>query len=423
MNINLSVICDSCGERTNCRIGMSNRAEQPLRFVCKDCSQPIDIIIGPESFEFSGATQIIDDKPFDEETNFVDLHLDFPVYFEKYEMGMTPFMRASMRIDQQAMAIHNMRLRYLDEHSGSDKTLAVLSKHYMRAKLTPFRLISAKAFDVELTSEAPEDVNAALYSVLAKAMWPFSYPGENENSVDLFMKTIHQTSQTSRTPLESFIKEMIESKFLNSLQTDCLSIYPKILRAELPFRPVLFLDFDYEYHANPIPMRISTDDFENFKDLYKDICEIISRQFILVAGVNNLLKRSDHNTFLPGIGHPAGGRDYTPSSLDAFADVSFGNKLNFIDDNWYGLMDDSANNQIRNAIAHYKTEYDDVTQVVTYYPKLEGIERKTARTISFLEFMRHCLIAYREMHRLHHLIKALFYYKFLLLEKEQPGAD
>jgi hypothetical protein len=94
-----------------------------------------------------------------------------------------------------------------------------------------------------------------------------------------------------------------------------------------------------------------------------------------------------------------------------------GSKQDLIDDCWYDVLDGSLSNQLRNAIAHYKTEYDEVTQLVTYYPKREGMAQDQGEQIYFLEFVRRLLVTYREMHRLHHLIKSLFYYYFLIMKK------
>jgi hypothetical protein len=45
VNIYITVECETCGEKTNCRIGMSNREEQPFRFCCQSCGSPIDMIL------------------------------------------------------------------------------------------------------------------------------------------------------------------------------------------------------------------------------------------------------------------------------------------------------------------------------------------------------------------------------------------
>ena len=421
MNINITLRCHSCGEPTNCRIGMSNRSVQPLRFACQTCAQTIDLTIRPTSADILGADQIETMQPFDQETNFVDLHLDFPVTFEKYVMGETPFMRAAQRIGHEEMQHHAQRLRYLDEHHDDQRVFATVLKHYTRDKRTPFKLVAQKRFDIEVASEKPEDFNAALYNLLAVMMWPFALPGANEDAVDLFLTMLRPIHSNSRSALRKFVEEIVETRFLMTLQHDCLSIYPRVLNAELALRPALFLDFDEEYKSAPLAMRVSTDEFQSYKDLYKDIAELVSRQFVLVAAVNNLHKRADHDTFMPEVGLTASGRDFTPANLNEFAKVDFGRKMGFIDDPWYDMQDGAADNQLRNAIAHFKTEYDEVSQVITYHPRKDGLEASAPRTLSFLEFMRRILIAYREMHRLHHLIKALFYYQYLHINGESDG--
>ena len=416
MNINATLRCESCGELTNCRFGMSNRDVQPLRLACQSCGQVIDVTFGPTSTSIEGAKQIETSAPFDSETNFVDLHLDFPVEVGKYVMGQTPFLRAAQRIGVENIEIHRARLEYLDNHRDDRKTFGILLKHYMRGKTTPFKIICKRTFDIELATEKPEDVNASLYDLLVKMMWPFFLAGENQQSVDMFLTTMRELHDSCKVSLEQFVANVIDLGFLTKLQHDCLNIYPRILAAELALRPALFLDFDDEYRNGPIAMRVSADNFGNYKDLYKDIAEIISHQFALVAAINNLLKRSDHDAFLPKIGMTKSGKDFTPRKLDDYVKVDFGRKLDFIDDSWYQMQDDAADNQLRNAIAHFKTDYDDISQTIIYYPGRDGLEAKGEKGISFLEFMRRTLIAYREMHRLHHLIKAIFYYRFLFID-------
>ncbi|MDA5312400.1 hypothetical protein ID101_17560 [Vibrio cholerae] len=182
------------------------------------------------------------------------------------------------------------------------------------------------------------------------------------------------------------------------------------MAGELAFRPALFLDFDPDYDKELVAFRVSTDDFQKYKDLYKDISEVLSRQLILVAGINNIIHRKDHNKF-KDIGKT------TPKSLNDFADLPYGFKVAHLDECWYEIGEDAINNQLRNSIAHVKAEYDDVSQIITYYPKKEGIKQEKAESIYFIDFMRKILISYREMHRLHQLIKCMFNYEYLMRKK------
>ncbi|WP_041634834.1 hypothetical protein [Magnetospirillum gryphiswaldense] len=400
---------------------MSNRAEQPLRFCCPDCGQPIDIVIGGKHAGVSGASEIEAMGPFDDGTNFVDLHLDFPVHFGKYVMGDTPFMRAVSRIGAENIHLHNARLQRLDATYTTFGFFETLLKLYVRERWVPFKNAIERRFDGTVVSDKMQDRNAALYDVIAVTMWPFAKPGQALEDIEQYMKVQLHLANTQKLSFGAFIDEILDTGFLKNMQVACLGIYPRILKAELPLRPALFLDFDTEYQNQAIPMRISADQFDTFKDLYKDITEIISRQFVLVAGINNLLKRGDHNAFKPEIGLTKSGRDLTPNSLHAFADVAFGQKDDLIDDNWFSFGDQAADNQLRNAIAHCKTDYDEITQNITYHPRKEGMRQEKSEEIYFIEFMRRVLIAYREMNRLHQLIKSLFYYYYLIHAAENSG--
>lgn len=48
---------------------------------------------------------------------------------------------------------------------------------------------------------------------------------------------------------------------------------------------------------------------------------------------------------------------------------------------------------------------------------MEGMRQEKSEKMSFLLFMRQLLISYREMHRLHQLIRCLFFLHFIILSR------
>lgn len=370
-----------------------------------------------EEGSIKGAERVEGRTPFDADTNFVDIHLDFPVSFEPYEMGMTPFMRALIGAGEGAMQIHGARLHHLNTQLPNFRKFGTLLKLYRNEKSLPFKLNIEKTFKISVASDKPQDVNAALYSLISYMMAAHEFPGQSAEDVEDFVGTLFEIATDKGDALNEFVTLIVDNKFLKNLQIDALEIYPRMLNAELAIRPALFLDFDAGYAENPVPMRVSAMDFEQFKDLYKDIAEVLGRQLVLVAGVNNLLKRGDANKFAPVL--TKSGKNRAPATLDKFADIPLGSKDKFIDDPWHEPLEGAISNQLRNAIAHNKAEYDEITQKITYFSKKEGMDQDQAQEIYFLEFVRAMLISYREMHRLHHLIKALFYYKYLILDESE----
>jgi hypothetical protein len=366
MNFNISVACDTCETQTNCRLGMSNRKHQPLRFRCQECGSPIDITMTPDfenagmDIKVSGAAQI-ETKSFEPGVNFVDMHLDFPVSFGEYKMGQTPFMRASMRVGHQAMQIHAMRVNYLNDVYENEKVIREIFTLYSNKKSDLFKKKVLSFLGSEMECDTELDQNRALYHAIERSFFPFSEPEKNVDATTLFTKELIALEETDKDPLHKFINEIVSSGFLKNIQTDCLEIYPRIIDIELMLRPALFLDFDDKYDGNQAPFRVSAHEFIEVKDLYKDISEIISRALILVAGINNIKKRNSHDTFLNTAG--------APLNLNKYADFPLGRKLDYIDDSWYPLDNDVLDNQLRNSVANYKAEYDEITQMITYFPK------------------------------------------------------
>jgi len=63
---------------------------------------------------FNGAVRVEGKSPFDNSNPFIDLHLNFPAYMGKYEMGMTPFMSAVSQVSLGDHQLHNARLNALN---------------------------------------------------------------------------------------------------------------------------------------------------------------------------------------------------------------------------------------------------------------------------------------------------------------------
>ena len=409
MNHNIYVKCDVCGAKTHCRVGLSNREHQPIRFRCQGCGSPIDVVVTLDHEQVTSdiavdGAQMVEGKAFEGGDHFVDLHLDFPVSFGKYVMGFTPFMMATQRIGHQNMQIHAMRMNWLNEVHQIEPQIKALFTLYANEKHDLFRQKVWEFLDTRMPCDTQLDINRALYYAIEKAFFPFSEPGKNVDTVVEITKLQMRLAKRDKAALDAFVQEIVDTKFLGNVQTDCLEIYPKVIDLELMFRPALFLDFDKTYGGNTY-YRVSAHEFDEVKDLFKDIAEIMSRAVVLVAGLNNLDRRGDHNKFAPA--------KNAPTSLKEFAEWPLGLKLAQLDNCWYHINASDIDHRLRNSIAHYKAECDEVTQVITYYPKKEGLEQAVPFQLHFLDFSRKILCMFREMHRLNHLTKCLFVYYYL----------
>ncbi|WP_445572077.1 hypothetical protein [Pseudomonas sp. E102] len=413
--------CETCEGDIDCRIGFSNRKTQPLSFPCPHCDALIEITLflnDSPSFKLNG---VINDPEkrygmFDGRNPFIDLHLDFPVWSTTYVPGHTPYLMAiqKMRKDPQEGAresdyLHfQQRLNHLNElHEKSKDLKRTLRLYYGENK----KLFVKKA--EEFTEEklertlAMEDINLALYRLISTTFLPFIDPISTANFTSEISDLVVDIGTKNKQAFDDFMDEIISTNFLANLQRDCLEIYPRILNAEIALRPALFMDFVEEQPDNRISGKISTKDFNEYKDLYKDITEILGKQLSLVAAINNIIHRQNHNKFKPKDGGAL-------SSISKFADKTLSEKFKYLDDCWFKFDDAALNTGARNAIAHYATEYDEKTQIIQYFSEKEGLKQEKPQEMFFLEFMRMLLIAFREMHYLHHVIKSLFYYEFII---------
>ncbi len=303
---------------------------------------------------------------------------------------------------------HSSRLNILNEIYPKSEELKRIINLYHGANKQLFQKRASEFLGEEQEqSILQQDLNATLYRVIAKAFFPFVVFEHGKEISEELPKLLFGLD---REQLDSFIEDIFSSGFLTTLQRDCLRIYPRVFDVEIPFRPALFLDFFEDEQSDLVAARVSSQDFFSLKDLYKDILEIIARQIVLVAGINNLYHRGNSNSFKAIDGG-------TLSSLQKLSEKTLSDKFKYLDDSWYNLAVTDLNLGLRNAIAHNNINYDAGTQTVTYYPEGGRLAATEGKEISFLAFMRSLLLAFREMHNLHHVIKSLYYYKLLIHDR------
>lgn len=411
--------CLVCDTVIDARIGMSNRDIQPFQFACPNCENSITFTIGVEEPTFNGA-EPIETKNFGSVNPFIDLHLDFPVGFGKYEIGKTAFLKVTRAIGQENYLMLNSRLDGMNYiYKYRDKLQRVITQ-YKQGNYNTFSNIMKELPTLKKPRSLKiQDILSALYTATSVMSFPFTIHAHNAEISEEMPKFLHHIQQSNRKQLNDFLDDIIKSEFLKSLHFDCLSLYPKMLDFELPSRPALYYDYDKQTDLSLIPARVSTAEFDDCNNFYKDLSEVFSRQLVIVAGLNNLLKRGDYNNFDNSVRlNKKGDLIKGFSSLNEYANIDIGAKINGLDDSFY-LVDMSAlDNQLRNGIAHYKYEYKESTQIITYYYAKEGMGRTKYNELSFMAFTRKLLLLFREVHSINHIIKTLYFYCIFIAKKK-----
>ncbi|SDF72411.1 hypothetical protein SAMN05216571_101394 [Onishia taeanensis] len=337
-------------------------------------------------------------------------------------MGETPYLMAFEEVEknsedhvvaQRKMHDFTMKLDILNEmHEKADEVRRLINLYSGKNKQL-FQLRASQFLEKpENKSLLPQDVNATLYLVIAKAFFPFTVFGQGKEISSAMPRLMNGLDQDK---LDEFVLSLEQSSFLPTLHRDCIKLYPRIFYAELPLRPALFLDMTRHAGTEKVATKISSQDFLTLKDLYKDIIEVVNRQLVLVAGLNNLQHRGGADSFKAIDGGSL-------SSLRKFSEKTLSNKFKYLDDCWFNLSGEVFNLGLRNAIAHNNIDYDVSSQVITYYPEGGRLEEPIARKMVFLDFMQLLLDSFREMHNLNHVMKSILYYKYLVYDRRYSSS-
>ncbi|EKF9596115.1 hypothetical protein O1C65_003513 [Vibrio cholerae] len=400
MNLNMGILeCEECQDTFSCRIGMSNRHTQEFSITCKNCGSIASIVIAEDkNISRTGVRKVGVRAEEGNSSYHLDLHLDFPVFESESWHPFSPFMLSALMGGESAVAQHAYNMSSLNDISSRYNFIKNTLNFYERKKYDLFARNTNEYLKIESVVSTDIGAEMLLFRLLFDLLDPFLSASEVNYDIDNYTKAISNISSSKLTP---FLKEVTTNKATDNCIFDAIKIYKSVLEKEVIFRPALFLDLDRNHSKSKLPYRISSEGFESIQDLFKDISEVLSRQLSFVAGINNLIKRGSHDDFL--VVKSKKGIVLSPSSLQKFADLDFGKKLEFIDDSWYKISKDVADNQLRNSTAHFKWDYDSVNQKVTYFPKKEGLDRLQSKEISLLDYTNKILASFRLMHRLNYL--------------------
>lgn len=396
------------------RIGFSNQERQTFRFACVKCASPIIINLAVD-FEnitweekIEGGTEVKGIQPdkVDPSDQFVDLHLDFPTYYGKYEMGITPFIRASTKLKENLIPYQNI-LGLLQAAVDDTDSINAIIRFYLAGNIKLFEKNIRDYFDEkQFPCKKPVDINRALYQFFYIAFMAITDPIGLANFVESAHQKLYKLYQANKKSFGLFLEHIIQVGFLENVQRDCLELYPRVLEANEILRPALYYEFVDDENKETC-LRVGNSDFLKHKGLFQDMSEVISRQLVLIAGINNIGKRGQYDLFDPKI-------QKHPKSLDEFANHPFGARSKYIDDSFWGdIATTVTTNHLRNAIAHYKVEYNESTQEIKFYYKLEGMKQEQHEKMTYMDFTVTLLESFRWMNKFNHLIKMLYVFWYL----------
>lgn len=162
--------------------------------------------------------------------------------------------------------------------------------------------------------------------------------------------------------------------------------------------PVFGMDFYESKTSNELDEKgITTVSFEELKQFYLDVYEVITEMMDLIVAYNNLKYRGNFQIMKE--------RRKDVVKLEDFKKKSKGEKLGFLDgtEDYDKLVYPNLNNKLRNAIGHNSYKVNAKKQEIIYYPR--GVEdSKSALRVSLKSFTRSCWDIFQSLINLSELI-------------------
>ncbi|HBM2658548.1 TPA: hypothetical protein LUY57_004880, partial [Enterobacter asburiae] len=135
-------------------------------------------------------------------------------------------------------------------------------------------------------------------------------------------------------------------------------IYSNIYSNEEFFRPSIFLS-DYSstnYKKGKSPLRLVSEKVEVILNIYKDLTEVISKQYILIVGLRNIEESDNYDTFKMNYVRTRKGKVFI-NNIAEFSELDLGMKARFMKGSYFEKDLKIISNKIRNSIAHNNWEY------------------------------------------------------------------
>lgn len=424
MNWNLGQLeCVFCNAQFNCSIGLSNKETvQIFSFCCHQCSGILSIEINPTKhtdYKLINADRV--ERPEKGFLNLksVRLHLDFPAVITDSWIPFSPFTIAALMLSKGANIEHyravtselnfysvnilTLKSIFNFHKNGQAKQLYLASNTLLREKfesVVGVDLDYIKSMTV-LDNITIRDLDVIFYKTLLVISEVLTQ-GENPDHAIKALSSYF--TSLDREKVCAFHSYLSGNNHLRSSAATINNIYSDIFSNEEFFRPSIFLS-DYSempFEGQKSPLRLVSEKVGVILNIYKDLVEVISKQYIVIVGLRNIKESKHYDVFKKRTVKMRWG-NVSANNLAEFSSLDLGMKTKFMEGCLYYHELKSISSRIRNSIAHNNWEYSELTQKVTFrFAKNvdEKTDHKNSQTKTMLEVNREVIGLFRLMHKL-----------------------
>lgn len=431
MNWNLGQLeCGFCNSQFNCSIGLSNKKTvQTFSFCCHQCSGILSVEIDPTKHadcKLINVNRI--ERP---EKGFfglksVRLHLDFPAMVTDSWMPFSNYTIAALALKDDVNIDHfkfvTSELNFYSENiltlqsifnfhkNGRTKQLYLASYKLLREE---YEVIVGVDLDYINSMTVLDNITSRdLDVIFYKTLFGISVALNKGENPDHEMRELEPYfSGLNKDRLYEFHSYLSNNNHLRKTSETVNKIYSDIFSNEEFFRPSIFLS-DYSemsYKNRKSPLRLVGEKVGVILNIYKDLVEVISKQYVVLVGLRNIKTSKSYNVFKNKKVSLRSGV-VSVNSLAEFSSLDLGVKTKFMVGCLYYNELQKISSKIRNSIAHNNWEYNDLAQEVTFrFSKNvdEKPNQKNSQTKTMLEVNGDVIQMFRLLHKLN-IVNYLF---------------
>lgn len=205
--------------------------------------------------------------------------------------------------------------------------------------------------------------------------------------------------QGNSETFEPFFDYLYNDFDLHKVTSDGFLLLKRFLQHFSYYIPVICLSyFDEGAISRPYGNQfyITTVDFDRVKQTYADSYEWLSKILTIYMGIENIHRRNDFNS-MPNVPKH---NTKNINSLSDFYHAANATKKDFVDTSRYfsNYFNMTLDNQLRNAVNHFKTNLDSVNQIIEYFPFNDQKRSNKSKRIYLIDFVD---ITYRHVQRIY----------------------
>lgn len=391
MVIGGTIKCKICQEEIWLKIQIGKVEKANLRIACPNCATVLrgKYQTANPQIEFENA--VFSDDIGDLSNQIVATSTELPIFNETVNtknIGLTPYMGFVGRYGLKMLpkALENyiaFRNKWKKEGSNLQDlvNLSVNRNYDLAQKFIKSNFINGLSETLDKDFETTSHLINQVLLEFSKMIAPGKYKPYYQDRL-LIKKTLKKI-ETDNAKINSVLGSVspyidIEKEYNNALKL----IISFLLKFE-SFMPVVILSyadgFDKEFKDE---FSITTFEYEEIKDLYVDLFELLSRISLLYVAIYNY-------------GHYGSVDDFRGvtncSNLEGYFKLSNGRRKDVIAEmpdlqRYFRFLLDS---QLRNGIGHFKTEYDTINQVIKYYPYNDQRRMNRHKEKYLIDFVYH----------------------------------